>query len=100
MPSKYKGVNCEQSKWRAYIYMDGKKIWLGSYDTEELAAKAVDRALCVATGDVSGPNLGALGEEEVAALQGVTLAAFIAAAHEATAKHATGESGFKGVSLQ
>jgi hypothetical protein len=102
VPSKYKGVYSRDGgkKWRAYIDVDGKRVQLSAYDTEELAAKAVDRALCVATGDASGRNLGPLSEEEAEALRGTTLAVFIAAAQEATAKHAKGTSGYKGVCWQ
>ena len=42
--SRYKGVSAQNGRWRARIYVNGKHIHLGIYDTEVEAAKAYDRA--------------------------------------------------------
>ena|SRR3984957_11485728 len=40
--SRFKGVNWDQGKWRAYITMSGKRHHIGRYPTEEEAAVAYD----------------------------------------------------------
>lgn len=40
--STYKGVYRRRRQWRAYIDVDRQRIWLGSYSTEEAAARAYD----------------------------------------------------------
>ena len=42
--SKFKGVflDTRRNKWRAHINLNGKKQWLGRYDSEEEAARAHD----------------------------------------------------------
>lgn len=42
--SRYKGVCTAREKWRATIVVDGKQIWLGSFETEEDAADAYKKA--------------------------------------------------------
>jgi hypothetical protein len=44
--SKYRGVcwYTNYKKWRSTIYVDGKQKALGYFETEELAAKAYDKA--------------------------------------------------------
>lgn len=41
--SGYKGVSF-QGKWRASIKVNGNRIWLGTFPTAELAARAYDEA--------------------------------------------------------
>ena len=104
------------------------KVNLGSFETEEEAARAVDkcarrrprrkflnydhhrlpphhlipartRAVFLASGDASGANLGVpLTAAELAELAGVTLNAFAAANKAAREKFATGRSAYRGVS--
>lgn len=42
--SGIKGVRKMRSKWAARIRVDNKEIWLGCYDTPEMAKEAYDRA--------------------------------------------------------
>jgi hypothetical protein len=54
--SKYRGVSWYNSrnKWKAEIYYDGKRHRLGSFEDEEEAAKAYDRARgCTREGTLS-----------------------------------------------
>ena len=41
--SKYKGVGRYRGGWRAQGWMNGKTVWLGKFETEELAAQAYER---------------------------------------------------------
>lgn len=45
--SKYKGVSwCQKyGRWKSHIRMNGKRVYLGSYATEELAAAAYNYAV-------------------------------------------------------
>jgi len=42
--SGYKGVSLSDGRWRALIYVHGKKIHLGCFDNPVTAAKAYDAA--------------------------------------------------------
>lgn len=42
--SGFKGIKMHQGKWRADIYVDGKRIYLGSSSNAEDAAKLYDEA--------------------------------------------------------
>lgn len=56
--SKYKGVywNKKEKKWKASIRTEGKKIHLGYFVSEELAAKAYDEAAKKLHGDYAKLN--------------------------------------------
>ena len=54
--SKFKGVWLSRNSWRAEINLNGKKIRLGSFDTETKAAKAYDRAAIELFGDFAKTN--------------------------------------------
>lgn len=43
--SKYKGVSPYRGRWQATIRVDGKLLWLGSFDSAEDAACAYDDAV-------------------------------------------------------
>jgi hypothetical protein len=43
-PSGFKGVRRDDSRWRASITVNGKRIHLGTFDTAEKAAAAYDKA--------------------------------------------------------
>lgn len=42
--SKYKGVSKRNGKWIARLQVDGKRLHIGTFSTEKLAAKAYDEA--------------------------------------------------------
>jgi hypothetical protein len=56
--SKYKGVSWDkkQNKWHAYIHINGKKIHIGSFEDEILAAKAYDVKSLSLHKEFSNPN--------------------------------------------
>lgn len=64
--SGYKGVSRYGTKWGARIHVDGKRVWLGVFDTPEEAGAAYDRAVIAAGGEYAAPNSMLRGE---AALQ-------------------------------
>lgn len=43
--SKYKGVSPYRGKWQATIRVEGKLLWLGSFETAEEAARVYDEAV-------------------------------------------------------
>lgn len=43
--SGYKGVSRYRGKWQATIRVDGKLLWLGTYETPEEAARVYDDAV-------------------------------------------------------
>ena len=54
--SRFKGVRKRGDKWAAMIQHDGDKIWLGSFDDEERAARQYDRAARVLFGPFARTN--------------------------------------------
>ena len=40
--SKYRGVTKNKKKWQAYIWVNNKNMYLGSYINEKIAAKIYD----------------------------------------------------------
>lgn len=54
--SGYKGVQREGRKWRADIQAQGKKRYLGSFETREQAANAYDAAAARLHGAFAAPN--------------------------------------------
>jgi hypothetical protein len=63
-PSKYRGVSWQKSKnkWRAEIRYDGKDHYLGSFEDEEEAARAYDKAARAHRGEKAQLNFPAEGE--------------------------------------
>lgn len=58
LTSKYRGVSRgkAQKKWAVGLTLYGKRIGLGSYDTEEQAARAYDEAARIHFGEFACPN--------------------------------------------
>ena len=58
LQSIYKGVywEGERNKWRAYIYIDKKKIWLGRFIDEITAAKAYNKKALELFGEYAAIN--------------------------------------------
>lgn len=54
--SLFKGVYREGSKWRAYIGIDSKQIWLGSFANEDDAALAHDKKAIELHGEFASLN--------------------------------------------
>lgn len=55
--SKYKGVFPDGNKWWAYIDVNKKRLGLGTYETEEIAARVYDAASRKYFGEFAAPNL-------------------------------------------
>lgn len=53
---KYRGAFQEAGRWRSRIQVDGKRVSLGSFTTEEEAARAWDEAAFEAWGDYARLN--------------------------------------------
>ncbi|HLK57241.1 MAG TPA: HNH endonuclease [Chthonomonadaceae bacterium] len=73
--SRYKGVswNKERQRWRAYIYVNRKRIELGYYADEKEAALAYDRAALQYFGEFAKPNFSTLAVEAPEASDGLLL---------------------------
>lgn len=54
--SKFKGVSKDRERWRAVIYLNGKRTHLGTFDSEIEAAKAYDAAALRLFGEWALPN--------------------------------------------
>lgn len=54
--SRYSGVSHHTGRWRAVIVVEGRRIWLGRYKTEEEAARAYDTAARKHFGAFAAPN--------------------------------------------
>lgn len=56
--SKFKGVywSKQKQKWKARIYIDKKQVWLGSFDSEEEAAKKYNEAALMYLGKFARLN--------------------------------------------
>lgn len=57
--SVFKGVSwkAERSKWVAHVHVDGKTKYLGSFDSEEAAARAYNDAALLAWGEFARLNV-------------------------------------------
>lgn len=55
--SRFKGVHLCRGSWRAVIQFNGKKIGLGSFSRESMAAKAYDKAAKEYFGEFAKTNL-------------------------------------------
>ncbi len=65
--SRYKGVSASGARWGASLALDGKRHWLGSFDSEEEAARAYDKAAVDHFGEFACTNADLFGEEQVPA---------------------------------
>lgn len=54
--SRFKGVHPYAKRWAAYVRVDGKRVRLGAYDTEEMAAAAYDAAARLHYGEFARAN--------------------------------------------
>jgi hypothetical protein len=61
--SKYWGVRPQGHKWISGINKGGKHIYLGTFQTEEDAAKAYDAAAVIYHGEFAKQNFGKIGAE-------------------------------------
>ncbi|MBW3569683.1 MAG: HNH endonuclease [Gemmatimonadetes bacterium] len=54
--SAYKGVQVSRGRWRARIVVDGRQVSLGSFETQEAAARAYDAAALQYFGEYAYTN--------------------------------------------
>lgn len=54
--SGFKGVSRAAKRWSARVRVQGKRIWLGVYDTPEEAARVYDRAAMAHFGEFAATN--------------------------------------------
>lgn len=54
--SGFRGVSANRGRWGAYINVDGKRHWLGTFDTQEEAAAAYAEAALKHFGEFARPS--------------------------------------------